>query len=232
MLDTTIDQTCESSSNACVMSNVLLISGPSGAGKSTFINSLATGELSPELIGLLPEDAANWPSVEANDLLKRGIAPACIAATAKRNSSIILHYDTFFIRRFGLPDYSYDPVSKLILEAVNLIIVYIKPTPDELKVQFDKRMHEQLQRKGWKRKLWALFGRRQLKRLKFRLFGLGMPHTDDLYRSGGEIEKSYADWEKFLEILLRSKPHARVLHVTPSRSDQHSKGFSLASASA
>lgn len=231
MPEVAIDQKCESISDTCIMSNVLLISGPSGAGKSTFINSLKTGHLSAELTDLLPENAASWPSVEANDLLKRGIAPAGLAATENRQPSIILHYDTFFIRRLALPDYSNDPVSKLTLEAINLTIVYIKPTPEELKVQFEKRLQEQMQRKGRTRSLWARFGRRQLKRLAFHHFGRGLPATADLYRSRGEIEKSYADWEKFLQIVLCSKPHAKVLRVTPSRSDRHTMDFSLASAS-
>jgi len=232
MPELTVDHSSDSISDACVLSNVLLISGPSGSGKSTFIHSLTTGQLSPELTVLLPENVGNWPSVEGNDLLKRGIAPACLAEGANGQSGIILHYDTFFIRRLALPDYSIDPVSKLVLEAINLFIVYIKPTPEELKVQFDMRLREQMRRKGWTRSLWARFGRRQLKRIRYRHFGWGLPATSDLYRLGGEIEKSYADWERFLENVLSRKPQAKVIRVKPNRGDGRTMGFSLAGASA
>lgn len=207
--------------------SVLLISGPSGAGKSTFIRSLASRQLGPEINQLLPRGSATWPVVEANDLLKRGISAGNVPGQRSPQGGIILHYDTFFIRRTGLGDYARDPVYEVISQAANIVVVDIQLPPDELRMQFGDRMSAQLRNKGLLRSLWARHVRRNLKRAKLALAGKGLPETTELYSRSGQIESCYREWEAFLDRLTKSKPQTRIVRVTPDRAIPNANRFAL-----
>lgn len=215
---------------AAGVANVLLISGPSGAGKSTFIRTLADHQLGAEIGQLLPHESASWPVVEANDLLKRGLATAIEPSDGGRQDGVILHYDTFFIRRAGLDDYARDPVYEVISQATCVVVVDIQLPPEQLKLQFGDRLSAQLSKKGMLRSLWARHVRRNLKRAKFALAGKGLPETTDLYSRSGQIESCYREWEAFLERLIASKPQTRIVRVTPDRAVSNVHQFALVGA--
>jgi len=133
--------------------NVLLVCGPSGAGKSTFITSMVEGRLAPELMSLIPANAARWPTVLENDLRKHRAVPDAIVSQTDAHGGVIFHYDTFFIHRIGSQDYSKDPIFPYLFETTNLTIVNIKPTPRQLKAQYDQRLHSQFTKMGYVRGL-------------------------------------------------------------------------------
>jgi GTPase SAR1 family protein len=200
--------------------NILLVCGPSGSGKSTFINEMLEGRLSPELAAVLPDTAFRWPIIEANDLLKHQVGFDELAAASQPEVGLILHYDTFFVQRAGILDYFDDPVSKILLQAPNLMIVHIKPTPNQLKAQFDKRLQSQLKRKGLAKGLWARFVRKPMKGLKRRLFGVGLPYTEDLYTKPNCIEGCYRDWETFLQSLVGSRQSTSMIQIMPGGNEK------------
>lgn len=210
-----------------VATSVLLISGPSGAGKSTFIRSLASHQLDPDIGALMPRDSATWPVIEANDLLKRGQAPDIANGTSRAQDGIILHYDTFFIRRAGIGDYARDPVYQVISQASNIVVVDIQLPPEQLRSQFGERLSAQLSNKGTLRSLWARHVRRNLKWAKRVLSGKGLPETTDLYGVSGQIESCYREWEAFLTNLVRAKPQTRIVRVAPNRVIPAANQFSL-----
>ncbi len=213
-------------SGAGGVSNILLICGPSGAGKSTFINAMMEGRLSAELTSLLPCAAEHWATVEANDILKDRLSAEKLASDARTADGMILHCDTFFIKRAGIDDYFDDPVAQILLQAQNLVIVHIKPAPDQLKAQYDARLQLQLQQKGRAKALWARLVRKPMKKWKHRLSGTGRPYTEDLYERPESINGCYKDWEDFLRQLIRRRPSARIFQITPD-GDKRGENFFL-----
>lgn len=231
MIGTAMPETTRPASRAPLTppaaASVLLISGPSGAGKSTFIRSLASRQLGPEIDQLLPRDSASWPVIEANDLLKRGLSHAALPKHGSPQDGVILHYDTFFIRRTGIADYVRDPVYEVISQAADIVVVDIQLPPEQLRIQFRDRLSAQLRSKGLLRSLWARHVRRHLKRASHRLAGKGLPETTELYSRSGQIESCYREWEAFLDRLMKSKPQTRIVRVTPDRAVATADQFCL-----
>jgi hypothetical protein len=192
--------------------DVLLVCGPSGAGKSTFISAFMQGRLAPELLSALPKAAGAWRQVREDDLRKGRVGPP---ADGGGNAGVIFHYDTFFVHRIGSPGYLEEPIAAHLLKARNLTVVDIRPGPEQLKKQYDSRIQRRRAR-GY----WSGFGRhtwiRQLKRLRYRLLGLGLPFTRDLYDQAGTIEECYRSWERFLEQVIRSRHATQLLEVAPA----------------
>ena len=209
--------------------HILLVAGPSGAGKSTLIDNLIRGRLADDHRAKLPQDLESWPCVEANDVLKRSDSTSVIEALRSERAGIILHYDTFFIHRMGLESYQQDPVSDLLFASQKLTVICIEPDPDALRLQFDRRFKEHLGKKKLGSRLWARFGRMPLKRLKYRVLGLGMPETGLLYQDPEKIETCYRNWKNFLDELKAEIPETEIFYFRPDpkRSSQRTKRFSL-----
>jgi hypothetical protein len=191
--------------------DILLVCGPSGSGKSTFISAFTEGRLPPELLSALPKAAVGWPQIREDDLRKGRVGPP---QDGGGNAGAIFHYDTFFVHRVGSPAYLDEPIAAHLLQARNLTVVDIRPRPEQLRKQYDSRIQRRRAR-GY----WSQFGRhtwiRQLKRLRYRMLGLGLPFTRDLYDQAGTIEECYRSWERFLEQLIRSRPATRLVEVAP-----------------
>jgi hypothetical protein len=210
-----------------VFSHALLVCGPSGAGKSTFIDTLINGGLGPDLEAHLPAEAKHWPTFLENDIRKERVVLRPIHQDD--GTGVIFHYDTFFAHRTGLADYSRDPISPYLADADQLTIVNIRPTPEQLKLQYDKRLKHQSKELGLIRSIWKLNCVKTIKRIRYRMLGKGWPYTRDLYDRPGTIEECYRSWESFLKELLSARAKTRLLDVEPTADDRASQDFKLRS---
>jgi hypothetical protein len=206
--------------------DVLLVSGPSGAGKSTFIELLATGGL-PDCVSSLLPDVLDWPVIEANDCLKRGMTVGEVRALASNAAGLILHYDTAFIFRHGLRDYHEDPVFEILREAKRLVAVSLRPSPEVLRAQFESRRRLQIKKKGWLRQAWRISIHAPLRHLRHMLSGITTIDTAELYRESSHIDRCYREWDTFSKSLIHSKPNSRLLHVVPQESSGTRRSYAL-----
>ena len=176
---------------------------------------MVEGRLAPELMSLIPANAVRWPTVLENDLRKHRAVPDSIVSQSDAHGGVIFHYDTFFIHRIGSQDYSKDPISPYLFETTNLTIVNIKPTPRQLKAQYDQRLHSQFTKMGYVRGLWRQSGRKWLKKMRYRFFGVGLPYTRDLYNQTASIEACHRSWEKFLGNLIGARQVTQLVEIIP-----------------
>lgn len=194
---------------------ILLVAGPSGAGKSTFIRCIKAGSLPPEVRELLPESAAQWRVVEANDFLKRNVAVDAGLHDAGSEPGLILHFDTAFGSHFGVTDYTHDPAFVLMRRTGRLSVVSIQPSPDTLRHQFEARLQEQRRRRGWARELWRRAIHTPMRGLVRRLEGKPAVNASRLYHSRENLERCYREWLTFVRTLLRENPDSRLICVEP-----------------
>ncbi len=156
---------------------VLLVAGPSGGGKSVFISQVKANALDPAIAALLPPGCADWPVVEANDVMKDGRT----AVPAPASDGLILHYDITFIHRFALTDYTHDPFCAALLSAPPADVVYVKPDAQRLIDQFVERRDRHRGAKSASHVLWADWVRLPLKRARLRRRGLPTREAHELY---------------------------------------------------
>jgi hypothetical protein len=199
--------------------NILLVAGPSGSGKSTFIDLLASDRLDSQLRLDLPDGVGDWPSFEANDVLKTGSWSKLAEALSSRASGII------FALRYGLLNHRMDPIWPLLEKADQLRVVSIEPTVSQLRMQFDKRFHEQMKRKGHFRATWHQLFKIPIKRLKYRLIRLGVPDSDLIYRRPECIRQWYKEWADSIAILNESDRLASVLRLVPASNENGERSF-------
>ena len=194
---------------------ILVVAGPLAAGKSTFIQCLKADALPRELLCLLPESASRWRVFEANDFLKRSIAVDSVLHDVAPEDGLILHFDTTFGRRFGLTDYARDPIFGLMQRAHSLVIVSIHPSPETLQAQFEGRLRDQRQRRGWARELWRRIVHRPLRALVRRARGQRVVDTSRIFRDQAGLEQCYREWTAFARSLVREKPGSILVCVEP-----------------
>lgn len=209
------------------LADVLLVSGPSGAGKSTFIHLLTVGRLPDGLLSLLPDEVEDWPVVEANDCLKRGVTVESLRTRASASGGLILHYDTAFIFRKGLRGYQQDPVFKVLSEAKSLVIVSLNPSPEVLRAQFEDRRRLQMRNKGWFRQAWSMSVHRPLRHMRLKLRGRTFVDTADLYKEPRQINKCYREWDAFARSVVHAKPNSKLLYVVPQQSPGLHRSYTM-----
>jgi hypothetical protein len=192
---------------------MLLISGPSGGGKSTFIRQFTDGSLAPEILSLLPRPAADWPIIEANDVLK-GIP---VAENVKSQApGALVHYDIVFIHRYGISRYEDDPALAMLDDARSLHVVFVRPESGVVSAQFLERQNRHRQTKSKASLLWSRFFRLPARRLLSPLTGRTTLSTENIYRDDKWLAAIYVQWETFIHRLVAQHPDAKLTIVEPS----------------
>ena len=166
-----------------VAQTVVLIAGPSGSGKSTLLKDLKSGSLTGDIKSLFPQDAEKWPDIEANDLLKQIRKPGRHSASGNGTNSpcSIIHYDTHFLRHFGLTDYADDPASRLWSETKRLHIIDLAVDRQTVAQQFDRRHQNHRAGKSTASRTWEILVRKPLGYLATLVSGKPTVPTAKLY---------------------------------------------------
>jgi len=211
--------------------DALLICGPSGSGKTTFIDALVEGSLPAELAAALPPGAGRWPTFLEKDIRSRQVVLEFSGEGAQEG--VVFHYDTFFVHRAGVSDYTRDPIYPYLREALHLTIVDLRPSAEALKGQFDRRMREKFRRMSVLDRYWKQGAVKHLKRLRYKLFRIGLPYTRDLYEDADKIDACYRSWDDFLTHVQSVRGgETRILNVVPEGEEGAPPRFRLAGARA
>ena len=198
--------------------HILLISGPSGAGKSAFIRHLEALSLPDEIKSLLPTGCHQWPSIEANDVLKGNRQLDEIIATSNNSPNIVFHYDIVMIHTRHLESYENDPVMALLSRCQKLTIVSILPKPAVLIAQFSRRLGAQRSKKSIPSKLWAYGFKKPMRYVLNLVRGKKHTPTHLLYQQNQWIEHCYQQWNRYTQSLLSQEPSSTMISLEPSPS--------------
>jgi len=202
--------------------DLLFVAGLSGAGKSTFIELLQTGRLPPEITERLPKGCEHWPVASSNDYRTGSTAPPM--------SKIVLHYSIVYPLRHGIHEYQHDPVLRRVELIDSLTVVSIQLSHEQLNKQFATRLQYQLSQKSAFRRFWQ--GRVHLPMQRARsLLKLSNSRNKegDLYSDPRWVSWCCEKWEDYLRLILRDKPSARVIQITPCRDEGYRPMFRLGS---
>jgi hypothetical protein len=194
--------------------HILLVAGPSGSGKSTLLHQLRDGTLAPEILRQLPADAARWPVIEANNVMKGDLAPAAFAQQVQAGGCLV-HYDIVFIHCHGVRRYEDDPALRLLAQAASLQIVFVRPDITRLQEQYLGRLRQQGSAKTPGSRWWGRWVRRPIRRLKGWLTGQPVVTTANWYSREWWLADCYRQWERYGKSLVASHPGSGILCVEP-----------------
>ena len=203
--------------NANTKSHILFISGPSGAGKSAFIRQLRTKTLPSSIAENLPSEAADWATVEANDITKGDLDAPSVIARMQAGECLIIHYDIVFIHcRQKNPSYPADLALAFLPHAEKIHSVFIRPEPEVLQKQFAARSAQILQRKSRGSRIWTSLIRTPMRQIRALIKPKKTSTTQALYRREDFITSCYQQWEKHLASMAASKPLASNIIIEPA----------------
>jgi len=207
--------------------DIILISGPTGGGKSTFLKSMASGNLDDEILHALPEGAADWPIIEANDILKGDISLRNSVERIEADGRVRLHYDIMFIWSRGLNSYEEDPSLKILEHADRLWIVFLKPDQSTVKRQYHDRRVEQMKRQSAASRWWGRWARGPIRRLKHKVNLDPRKDLGDIYMDEKLLSHSYDQWHKYIQTMRNRLPNLQIMTVTPLASVDGNPKFSI-----
>jgi hypothetical protein len=186
----------------------LLVAGPSAAGKSTFISQLKAGQIGAEIAARMPGDAAEWPLVNGNDVLKLGLP---MLAEQGRTRGLIIHYDITHIPRFLVRGgYAADPLFQFLQQVETLTIVDIRVPAERLLEHLKARRGKIREKKSIAQRLSSAFIRAPTQWLKRRLPGKRRILKTDAFMSEEWLEECYRAWDLFIAGTTSKRSVARV----------------------
>jgi hypothetical protein len=213
--------------------SILLVSGPSGGGKSTFIDQLKLGSLPSDMTSFLPTGISEWPIIEMNDLMKGDLSLEMIRQVLDTSAGCIAHYDIVMAPRLGTT-YQQDPAIAFLSETPLIGEIFVRPAPDELVRQFERRRTALESRKSASSRFWRKSIKQPLKDLSAKLRNKRTETTQRLYLTGGWLEACYGKWEECARNLpascwitvtpgesLAGAPSFRIVSDTPTRRNSH-----------
>jgi hypothetical protein len=172
----------QGSPGARPVGHLVVVSGLKASGKTTFLNSLASRSLSPEIEAALPDDTARWRSVVAEQSdywlpeVRRGIG------------GLVLHYDLYRLVRHGPTD----AAAETLRLAKSLTLVNIRPPIERLIAQFSARSAKEARRKllGRGAEPGSPIEAGKAIALRTRIL--------EQYATPGFAEKVYTDWDSLV----------------------------------
>lgn len=207
-------------------SPLLLICGPSGGGKSAFIRQLQQGRLPPDIRELLPESAAQWKLVEANDILKGDLDIQEVSQQLSRGEPLLVHYDIVFLHTRGLNRYEQDPAMALWPLAGPITVVFVRPDAATVQRQHLQRSARQQRKKSLGSRLWMNWIRKPLRRMRMALTGKHVVSSMTLYQHPHWLETCYEQWQDYLRSLLQ-RGDTSLLVVAPAPGSPSEEAFIL-----
>ena len=127
---------------------------------------MRANELDLTIMNFLPQGIAQWPILEANDLLKQQHRPKRQndLELSRNAPDVIAHYDSHFIRNYPLKSHENDPAHMLWAKADKFYIVDILADFEILSLQYQKREISVAKTKSIMSKLWSRFFKKPLKK--------------------------------------------------------------------
>jgi hypothetical protein len=85
----------------------------------------------------------------------------------------------------------------------------------QLRAQFEGRLQDQRQDKGWARVAWRSLFHRPVRAVRRRLSGQRTIDTSRIYARPDELAQVYSQWTAFARALVSGRPGSRLLRVEP-----------------
>ena len=182
--------------------NLLIVAGPSGSGKSTFLRMLAEGGLSIEIMSALPAGASRWPQTSGSYIDCDSGTQIGASKRGLRLSGLVLHYDFLRILDSLIPDYAHDPALSALKAARNVAVVTIRPAPNALVAQIQRKSMSRGRIHQLERRLRRLLRRIIRPRHRFIYNAPAGRHLRlvDLYRSPEFLDSWFEAWNHFITV--------------------------------